>query len=166
MADGRKRCSWIHEGLTIVPNGDVHACCHKKPDVLGNINENTLEEIFNGDRVKEFRQQEIDGTLSCVAKCIIPQGEVRNDSVHRDFRTELRRLQVEFGERCNIRCIMCPQDHKSTLELDPEILVRNVDIPPSCTNIHFFGGEPTILKSARRLFDHCIEQEAAVCHRS
>jgi sulfatase maturation enzyme AslB (radical SAM superfamily) len=162
MADGRKRCSWIHEGLTILPTGDVCACCHKKPDMVGNIYENTLEEIFNGDRIQEFRQQEIDGTLPCLNGCTIPQGEVSEDTVYHDYQTGLRRLQVEFGERCNIRCIMCPQDHKSTLELDPEILVRNIDIPSACTNIHFFGGEPTILKSAKRLFDHCIEQGAKV----
>lgn len=160
MADGRKRCSWVHDGLTILPTGDVHACCHKKPDVVGNIYENTLEEIYNGDRIKEFRQQEIDGTLPCLKGCTIPQTEVLDDSVDHDYRTHLRRLQVEFGERCNIRCIMCPQDHKSTLELDPDILVRNVDIPPSCKNVQFFGGEPTILKSAKKLFDHCIEQGA------
>jgi MoaA/NifB/PqqE/SkfB family radical SAM enzyme len=158
MADGRKRCSWVHEGLTILPTGDVCACYHKLPGMVGNIYENTLEEIFNGERIREFRQQEIDGTLPCLKGCNIPQGEVLDDSVRHDYRTDMRRLQIEFGERCNIRCIMCPQDHKSTLELDPEILVRNVDIPPSCTNVHFFGGEPTILKSARKLFDHCIEQ--------
>jgi MoaA/NifB/PqqE/SkfB family radical SAM enzyme len=158
MAESRKRCSWIHEGLTILPTGDVCACCHKLPGTVGNIYENTLEEIFNGDRIKEFRQQEIDGTLPCLKGCNIPQGDVLEDSIHHDYQTNLRRLQVEFGERCNIRCVMCPQDHKSTVELDPDVLVRNIDIPPSCTNVHFFGGEPTILKSARKLFDHCIEQ--------
>ena len=160
MAESRKRCSWVHEGMIVTPTGDVFACCHHKPGVVGNINENTLEEIFNGDRIKEFRQQEIDGTLPCLKTCILGQREVPVDDTHHDYRTGFHKLQLEFGERCNIRCIMCPQDHKSTLELDPETLVRNIEIPPSCTDIRFYGGEPTILKSAKKMLDHCIEQGA------
>lgn len=157
MSD-RKRCSWVHEGMILTPRGDVYACCHQKPGVVGNIYENRLEEIFNGDRIKEFRRQEIDGTLPCLKGCTLMQRPLPKYEVEHDYRTEFRRLQIEFGERCNIQCIMCTQDHKSTLELDPETLVRNIDLPQSCSDIRFYGGEPMILKSAKRLFDHCIDQ--------
>lgn len=160
MTDNRKRCSWLHDTMTITPSGDVYACCHHKPGVVGNINANTLEEIFNGDRIKEFRRQEIEGTLPCLKGCTLVQKEIPRNVVERDYHGDLTGLGVEFGERCNIACVMCTQDHKNPLELDPEILLRNVTIPKSCRKVEFYGGEPLILKSAKRFFDHCAESGA------
>jgi MoaA/NifB/PqqE/SkfB family radical SAM enzyme len=158
MADGkeRKRCSWIHDTLVINPRGEVSACCHQQPGVLGNIYENTLEEIFNGARLKEFRQQEIDGTLHCLEKCYIPQNPRVPDHVNGDYHSDLQNLLIEFGEFCNVSCVMCPQDHGSRLELDPAKLVKNIEIPKSCNRTWLWGGEPLVLKSARDYFEHCI----------
>lgn len=161
MTDSRKRCSWVHDTLCIDPRGDVYACCHQRPGIFGNIYRNTLREIFNGEQIKQFRQQEIDGKLPCLRHCTLPQKATVSDSVHGDYDTALRRIQVEFGEKCNIACIMCPQDHKSKLELDESIIVKNIDIPQSC-EVMFFGGEPLVIKSARRFFDHCAASEAEI----
>jgi radical SAM protein with 4Fe4S-binding SPASM domain len=160
MSDNRKRCSWLHDSMTITPGGDVYACCHHKPGIVGNIYDNTLEEIFNGDRVKAFRQQEIDGTLPCLKGCTLVQKEIAKNDIDRDYHTELTGLGIEFGERCNIACVMCTQDHKNPLELDTETLIRNVTIPKSRRKVEFYGGEPLILKSAKRFFDHCAEAGA------
>lgn len=155
MADGRKRCSWIHDSLMINPRGEVSACCHHQPGVFGNIYQNTLQEIFNSDRLQQFRQQEIDGTLPCVEGCTLPQKAAVSEQVLGDYHADLRRLIIEFGEFCNIQCVMCTQDHGSRLELDPETIVKNIEIPKSCEAVTFFGGEPMILKSAKRFFDYC-----------
>jgi MoaA/NifB/PqqE/SkfB family radical SAM enzyme len=74
----------------------------------------------------------------------------------------LRRLQIEFGEKCNVACIMCSQDHKSKLELDDETIVENIEIPRSCRTILFFGGEPLVIKSAKRFFDHCAAHNTKI----
>jgi MoaA/NifB/PqqE/SkfB family radical SAM enzyme len=155
MTTTRKRCSWIHNTLNINPKGEVSACCHQQPGVVGNIYQNTLQEIFDGERLKEYRQQEIDGTLHCVKACTLVQKPNVPDHLDGDYHTKLTRLLIEFGEFCNIACVMCTQDHASRLELDPETIVKNIEIPKSCQNVTFFGGEPTILKSAKRFFDHC-----------
>jgi radical SAM protein with 4Fe4S-binding SPASM domain len=159
---GCKRCSWLHDSVSINPRGDVYACCHQKPGVFGNIYENTLEEIFNSDRVKQFRQQEIDGTLPCMKTCTLVQKDNVKDDVIGNYHADLRYLLIEFGDRCNIRCIMCVQDHASTLELDPETIVKNIEIPKSCDKISLYGGEPTILKSAKKFFDHCAQSGSKV----
>ena len=35
------------------PKGEVRACCHQQPGVVGNIYQNTLREIFDGDTTIE-----------------------------------------------------------------------------------------------------------------
>jgi MoaA/NifB/PqqE/SkfB family radical SAM enzyme len=129
---------------------------------LGNIHENTLEDIFNSDRAKEFRRQEMEGTLPCLAYCTLVQKDNIKDDTLASYHEDLRYVLIEFGDRCNIRCIMCTQDHASTLELDPELIVRNIEIPRSCGKIALYGGEPTILKSAKKFFDHCAESGGKV----
>lgn len=161
MTDGRKRCSWVHDTLCIDPRGNVYACCHLKPGLFGNIYQNTLREIFNGEQIKQFRQQEIDGTLPCLRHCTLAQKATVSDSVHGNYDTAVRRIQIEFGEKCNIACIMCAQDHKSKLEIDESIIVKNIDIPQSC-EVMFFGGEPLVIKSARKFFDHCAAAGAKI----
>jgi MoaA/NifB/PqqE/SkfB family radical SAM enzyme len=162
MDDRRKRCGWIHDSLMINPRGEVSACCHHQPGTFGNIYQNTLQDIFNSRQLQEFRQQEIDGTLPCVAGCTLPQKTAVSDHVHGDYHTELKRLIIEFGEFCNIKCVMCTQDHGSRVELDADTIVKNIEIPKSCGTVTFFGGEPMILKSAKRFFDYCAEQGTKV----
>jgi radical SAM protein with 4Fe4S-binding SPASM domain len=154
MSADRKRCSWVHDGMVVTPNGDVYACCHHKPGIVGNINEQPLEDIFNGDRIKEFRRQELEGTLPCVKGCTILQSKTIEDDIHHEYRGGFQRLQIEFGERCNIRCVMCPQDHKNTLELDPEIIVRNIELPQSCVDIRFYGGTAITEEMAAKMALH------------
>ena len=163
MADSRKRCSWIHDSLMVDPKGEVRACCHQQPGVVGNIYQNTLREIFDGDRLKQFRQQEIDGNLACVKACTLPQKAAVPDHVNGDYEANLKHLLIEFGEFCNIACVMCTQDHASRLELDPETIVKNIEIPKALDKVTFYGGEPTVMKSAKRFFDHCAEHGAKVC---
>ena len=159
---GRRRCSQVHDSLYIDDRGDVFACCHSKPGVVGNIYKSTLKEIYNSDSLKRFRQREIDGTLACVKNCNLRQTAIKSETVERDYHEDLRYLKVLFSERCNIKCIMCNQDHMSKLELDDEKLVNNVEIPRSCDSIVLQGGETLILRSAKRFFDHCAAHGSKV----
>jgi radical SAM protein with 4Fe4S-binding SPASM domain len=50
--------------VSIHKNGNVVPCCRVWSDewVYGNLNDNTLEEIWNGESVEEFRKLHRDGT--------------------------------------------------------------------------------------------------------
>jgi MoaA/NifB/PqqE/SkfB family radical SAM enzyme len=154
-ATGVKRCGWVYDSLHIDDRGNVSACCHSKPGPVGNIHEKSLREIYNSEAMQEFRRREMEGTLSCAQNCSVAYSEPAEPSLVRDFDTDLEHLYIKFGERCNISCVMCSQDHASRYELDPDLLVKNVEIPPSVDLIMVYGGEPLILKSMRRFFDHC-----------
>lgn len=54
---------WTH--LHSFPNGEVVACClSPATEVLGNLNEQRLEEIWNSDKIKELRTNMLEGKES------------------------------------------------------------------------------------------------------
>jgi len=163
MALSGKRCTWVHDSMMVDATGNVYACCHHQPGVVGNIYETPLKDIFNGERIQEFRQQEIDGTLACAKNCTLRQNrKVPKESVQHDYHEDFDQLLIEFGEFCNLACVMCRQDHGSRLELDPDIVVSRIELPKSAPRVVFYGGEPLILKSALAFFDHCARHKAKV----
>ena len=48
-------CAAPWRGLHINPRGNVKTCCAGNPNMLGNLNEHTIVEILNGDKLKEIR---------------------------------------------------------------------------------------------------------------
>jgi radical SAM protein with 4Fe4S-binding SPASM domain len=150
----RKRCTWVHDSLYIKENGDVFPCCHLQPGVVGNIYRTSLKSIYDGERVKEFRRQEIDGTLGCMKTCNLPQVSTVEPALDHEYDQDVKRVMFSFGEKCNIRCIMCSQNHDSRIELTEEIILNNVEIPKSRPVVTLLGGEPLVLKSAKRFIEH------------
>lgn len=49
MAVSGKRCTWVHDSMMVDATGNVYACCHHQPGVVGNIYETPLREIFRID---------------------------------------------------------------------------------------------------------------------
>jgi radical SAM protein with 4Fe4S-binding SPASM domain len=52
-------CPWIYYSMTIMSNGDVAPCCHDAcgKEIMGNIIEQDLEEIWNGEKFQDFRDR-------------------------------------------------------------------------------------------------------------
>lgn len=48
------------------PSGKVFPCCISTSEPIGDMNENTLEEIFNGEKMKAIRKQMADGEQPAV----------------------------------------------------------------------------------------------------
>jgi MoaA/NifB/PqqE/SkfB family radical SAM enzyme len=61
---------------------------------------------------------------------------------------------VQFGELCNIQCIMCPQDHLSPVGISPESIERVKEAIPSIANMTLTGGEPTAFKQCWEIIEH------------
>jgi radical SAM protein with 4Fe4S-binding SPASM domain len=61
MSDRKNICMlpWVH--LHTWPNGNVYPCCLTPMEhIAGNLNENSLEEIYNSDLIKDIRVKMID----------------------------------------------------------------------------------------------------------
>lgn len=60
----KMKCHSITDSLVIHPNGDV-PICQNLGTKLGNVNEQSLDEIFNGKEVVKLQKQHISGCNKC-----------------------------------------------------------------------------------------------------
>jgi MoaA/NifB/PqqE/SkfB family radical SAM enzyme len=152
-------CPRLWRDVYIDPQGDVYGCCHKKPAPLGNIHRQKLEDIYNGPVIRELRQKSLDGQLECYEHCTLidKKREQAPKVPSKAAFADLKKLKIEFGELCNISCVMCPQDHKSKTVLDYDKLIENLDLGPFDT-INIQGGEPMAIASAKRFYDYAASQ--------
>jgi tetratricopeptide (TPR) repeat protein len=63
------------------------------------------------------------------------------------------RMEIQLGEHCDIRCIMCWQDHERPRALKTEHFDQISDMLPYVTSVLFTGGEATIYKDFWRLVE-------------
>jgi radical SAM protein with 4Fe4S-binding SPASM domain len=118
--------------------GVIHACCANRTYELGRVPDNTLDEIWNGEKVKKLRQ-EMDN-FSFNLKC--EQCELMLDSAnykslkisHYDTEESIRpgneqsyrnlkypyRLDFELNNTCNLECIMCNGNYSSSIRKNRE----------------------------------------------
>jgi MoaA/NifB/PqqE/SkfB family radical SAM enzyme len=70
---GKKICynPWTHFEVNN-PNGDVTMCCDV-PTVLGNVNEQSIEEIWNGEKYQKLRRMmfEQGAEKMCGPDCLL-----------------------------------------------------------------------------------------------
>jgi radical SAM protein with 4Fe4S-binding SPASM domain len=66
---GFPRCHAVTDNMNVLPNGDV-VLCNDLPDlVIGNITRQTVEEIWNGDIARSFRERLNKGLLPVCSRC-------------------------------------------------------------------------------------------------
>ena len=67
----KQYCEYPWTSLTVMADGNVVPCTQISNNeiVLGNLNENTLEEIWNGEKYKEFRKMHVTGKFPAKHKC-------------------------------------------------------------------------------------------------
>ena len=70
-------CSQPWEKLTVWANGDVSPCCtfHGKNLIIGNINYQSIQELWNGSNINKIREQLRSGNINKVChECITKRG--------------------------------------------------------------------------------------------
>lgn len=131
-------CMHPFTGLATREDGAITACCRSHP--VGNIQDNTLEEIWNNDTMKSIRQQvlnnqrpkecepcfklEDQGVMSLRQRHIdnvIPESRINlypnhlnqlNDDYSMPFN--IPTMELKLNNLCNLKCRMChPMDSTS-----------------------------------------------------
>ena len=152
-------CSYLWDSVYINRSGEAFACCHQKPKPFGNIHEAPLRELIKSPAALQLRRDSLNGVLSCYPTCNLLDKSLSKPWGHEAAALDydsLKRLHISFGEACNIRCVMCdnPQRHKDNpILLDPNLVIRNVDLAPF-TTIMLRGGEPLYLPECLSFMDH------------
>jgi sulfatase maturation enzyme AslB (radical SAM superfamily) len=130
-------------GLATREDGAVKVCCRSAP--IGFIQDNTLEEIWNGDAMREVRKQVLCGERPDVCKpCfdledqgveslrqrhingIIPEARITLypnalDTLQEDYTMpfEFPTMEIKLNNLCNLKCRMChPMDSTSWNDWD------------------------------------------------
>ena len=153
---GQKHCSRLWNSLVIRHSGLVFPCCSleiKEENAIGNIYTDSFEEIANGTRVRLMRQQSLDEKLPCYENCeqvrtfeAYPIPKPSSDLTSIEAYAD---LQIEYGELCNVDCVMCWQDRTNTKVLPYDILKAKLPLE-SWKMITVYGGEVFVMKDAMK----------------
>ncbi len=151
-------CPLLWTAFAIDCCGGVFSCCHMKPVKLGNINDAPLRELANTPPIIRERKNALGGTLECYKGCNL----VRYAKHPPEFKSttndynEMEYLHINFGERCNIACIMCKVHDRARYVrsiLSPEILIKNIDLDPFI-EIVIQGGEPLFIPECMEYLEY------------
>jgi MoaA/NifB/PqqE/SkfB family radical SAM enzyme len=180
---GKRRCAmtkfvcrhpWSHFEVNN-PNGDVTMCCNNNA-VLGNVNDNSVAEIWNGDGFSKMRRRMLDEGAHefCPHTCPVLQGGKKYENL--DWYDELSRdgepyvnaalneeeyaagetilestprwLRFTYSYACNLDCYHCYQreDAKMRIKLPDGFMDELPDYARKSQIIYPFGGEPFFFK--------------------
>ena len=127
---------WMH--MHVEPDGNVQLCCasnwkHEHQKSLGNLNENTPEEIWNGKQMRMVRKNMLAGRKmpQYCSPCYDREAGAINQTERQRFNREfantfelvpttqddgtldtlkLKYLDIRFNNLCNLKCRTCGPD--------------------------------------------------------
>jgi radical SAM protein with 4Fe4S-binding SPASM domain len=160
--------------------GYVRVCCQNTTHVIGNVNSQSLDEIWNGERARKLRDavkiadlrqgcrfcewQFIEGNSSGTFIKSFDIFPVLNDSPQFP-----KLMEFSISNTCNLECIMCNGEWSSSIRSRREKLPP---LPkaygdrffeqlrpylPHLQSANFLGGEPFLEQEAYRIWDMMIE---------
>ena len=172
---------WTHFEVNN-PNGNVTMCCNNST-VLGNVNENTIEDIWNGEDFQANRKRMRDegAHVMCPHTCPVLQGgkkfesldwleDLSEDGVQRQnaelneeefasgeisLQSEPRWFRFTYSYACNLDCYHCYQreDAKMRIKL-PDSFMKDLPTYASKAQVVMpFGGEPFYFKPVLKFLE-------------
>jgi MoaA/NifB/PqqE/SkfB family radical SAM enzyme len=174
-------CAAPWRGLHINPRGDVKTCCAGDPNMLGNLNSNTIEEILNGKTMEEIRASIAIGRAHNYCNNCVKAERFGADSERQwhnnvnpafDYATAGIKyhypviVDVRWNTTCNLSCNYCGEFCSSKWASIKKIPFKSGTRPyydQVCDfieqhqdHIHevaLVGGEPLLLPENNRLLD-------------
>jgi radical SAM protein with 4Fe4S-binding SPASM domain len=173
----KRYCAAPWHGLHINPQGDVKTCCAGNPNMLGNINTHTIDEILNGEILTEVRSQMKQGIFhqEYCSNCIHNSDEWKwHNSVNHDFDYQTATLDyaypttidVRWNSTCNMSCNYCSPGSSSSwaailnqpekaetrkhIETVFNLVTQHAD---KIVEVLLVGGEPLLLKENIKLLE-------------
>lgn len=172
---GKQFCITPFTTLLFEANGDVCLCRQKGTDfVIGNLKEQSWQEIWNGEKIKKIREEFLKGQVQtcsqeiCYDFCHL---SVDNNTLLplADFSLEQKdpplKITPNFNGKCNLQCPMCHVWQFSNGLYDQigfwDILEK--EILPFVKEIDLFSGEPFIQKDTYRLIKLVSKMKKDCC---
>lgn len=182
-------CAAPWRGLHINPQGNVKTCCAGNPNMLGNLNSNTIDEILNNNLMREIRGSLAQGQAhEYCSNCV--QAERFGADSERAWHNRVNPgfdyanagdryhypviIDVRWNTTCNLSCNYCDSAASSRWAALKNMPFQSTTRPyyeqvcdfieKHYEHIHevaLVGGEPLLLPENERLLD-VIPQSAIV----
>jgi MoaA/NifB/PqqE/SkfB family radical SAM enzyme len=173
-------CAAPWRGLHVNPRGDVKTCCAGDPNMLGNLNSATIEEILHGPVMQEIRQSLRRGEPhSYCYNCVQAERYGRSErdwhnnvspefdaATASDFEHRPTLIDVRWNTTCNLSCNYCAEACSSKWASIKGIPVKSGARPyyesvcdyldqhrDNIREVALVGGEPLLLPENDRLLD-------------
>lgn len=165
--------------------GNVTACCQNTRQVLGNVRDQSISDIWRGEPALRLRQAVRDYDLG--VGCEFCQWQLDDGNVEATFATSFDDLavsgsdppwptQMEFAlsNSCNLECVMCHGDFSSSIRAHREhrpplpkvygdrYFEELAEFLPHLHRARFFGGEPFLAEESFRVFELLLAQRSSV----
>jgi MoaA/NifB/PqqE/SkfB family radical SAM enzyme len=130
FANKKNVCHAPFISLNFDSSGIVTACCANRSHILGKYPENTISEIWYGEKIKELRAalNNFDFSKGCEL-CFnrIKEGALQNSrlkgyDVQLDTNIMPVMMEIEISTICNYECIMCGGKWSSSIRKNREKL--------------------------------------------
>jgi radical SAM protein with 4Fe4S-binding SPASM domain len=181
---------WVY--LEIEQNGNVHPCC-QNDYVLGKLKESSIEQIWNGDKMSEFRlsllkDQLPDTCLSCKKAEELQSYSVRkiyNEVFKNSFSEAIKNTNEDgslknikfkgyhfrISNKCNFKCRMCNKESSSAFTGEVIEYSKELNFDEFVENniddlelIEFSGGETLIMDEHYQLLQKLIDKGKTDVH--
>ena len=183
----RALCYAPYTSLYFDFRGDVRVCCHNWAYPAGNILKNSIDEIWQGIKIKTLRESLKNYRYGPGCEfCLNQTAETFANSVMQRYdrfpvpdETPEWPQQLEFSisNVCNLECIMCRGMWSSAIRARREKLPPLPHLYsdaffeslwkylPHVKQLKFLGGEPFLIAEYFKLWDRMIEDDLATpCH--
>jgi radical SAM protein with 4Fe4S-binding SPASM domain len=170
-------CTAPWNALTIRENGNVKTCCPGFLN-LGNLNEQSMQEIEQGNVLNEIKTEILDGKIpeNCrVCRDLEADGinSMRHhyNNMYAEIHNELRFLDVRWNKLCNLTCIYCDDDWSTSwirrmypdakvsakTSYDEDLLNWILGKADQIEHLMLVGGEPLLMKQNLKLLANIKE---------
>jgi len=174
-------CAAPWRGLHINPRGDVKTCCAGDPNMLGNLNTQSITEILNSDLMAEIRDSLSQGKPHAYCSNCVKAERFGADSERKwhndvnpgfDYATAGDQyhypviVDVRWNTTCNLSCNYCSEWASSKWAALKSIPFRSGSRPyydqvcdfleqhkAQIRDVALVGGEPLLLPENERLLD-------------
>lgn len=157
-----KRCPIPFTQLYLHSSGEVYPCSFAQNYSLGNVKEQSLMDIWKGERLAEFRKSHLAENNS---QCEISQKQhachLHHDRLNQFAQFDVNisnppvRLDFMVDSFCNLKCVMCTNvlEDNGGYEHDSFWDECAEKIFPFVKEIEIIGGEPFLIENSFRLVD-------------
>ncbi|MDY0277891.1 MAG: radical SAM protein [Acholeplasma sp.] len=168
-------CHAPYTSLLIGIDGKYRVCCYNVEYVLGDILQNTMSEVWFGEKIKILRKKidNYDFSAGCyLCKSQLEQGAFQTllAKNYDEFKISSKKypqiIEFEMSNTCNLECIMCTETYSSKIEhrldkintnkskIDENKFIEElVEFIPHLKKAKFTGGEPFLIKTYYKIWE-------------